>query len=283
MKNIHVLPTDKARLYIHQGKLYDNKKTMHIPDGKQIPHHICITNDEEIKEGDWCYYENGDLKGIHKVVNGQRPKTMILKKIILSTDQDLIKDGVQAISDEFIELFVKNLNCERVEVERLQDGQYIDWLADGSVIEGIYENYKITIPQEKYKQTDENGKPLTYWGGLEEPIPETIEEALNYQLNFIHDVVRNKDFDLGFQTGGIFGAKWQAERMYSEEEPDYDKIKEALVEMRKIPMTFSPDERMYSEEEVVNLIEDWTKMAEGLNLNFPSGKFNNWFEQFKKK
>jgi hypothetical protein len=47
---------------------------------------------------------------------------------------------------------------------------------------------------------------------------ETIEEALNYQLNFIHDVVRNKDFDLGFQTGGIFGAKWQAERMYSEEE-----------------------------------------------------------------
>jgi hypothetical protein len=47
---------------------------------------------------------------------------------------------------------------------------------------------------------------------------ETIEEALNYQLNFIHDVVRNKDFDLGFQTGGIFGAKWQAERMYSEED-----------------------------------------------------------------
>jgi hypothetical protein len=42
-------------------------------------------------------------------------------------------------------------------------------------------------------------------------------------------------------------------------------------------------DRMYSEEEVVNLIEDWTKMAEGLNLNFPSGKFNNWFEQFKKK
>ena len=85
------------------------------------------------------------------------------------------------------------------------------------------------------------------------------------------------------QEGFIAGAKWQAERMYSEEEPDYDKIKEALVEMRKIPMTFSPDERMYSEEEVVNLIEDWTKMAEGLNLNFPSGKFNNWFEQFKKK
>ena len=45
---------------------------------------------------------------------------------------------------------------------------------------------------------------------------ETIEEALNSEIKLVHDVVRNKDFDLGFQTGGIFGAKWQAERMYSE-------------------------------------------------------------------
>jgi hypothetical protein len=47
---------------------------------------------------------------------------------------------------------------------------------------------------------------------------ETIEEALNSEIKLVHDVVRNKDFDLGFQTGGIFGAKWQAERMYSEED-----------------------------------------------------------------
>ena len=107
---------------------------------------------------------------------------------------------------------------------------------------------------------------------------ETIEEVAE---NYTEFWLQNKG--LLIRDAFIEGAKWQAERMYSEEEPDYDKIKEALVEMRKIPMTFSPDERMYSEEEVVNLIEDWTKMAEGLNLNFPSGKFNNWFEQFKKK
>ena len=41
--------------------------------------------------------------------------------------------------------------------------------------------------------------------------------------------------------------------------------------------------RMYSQEEVVDLIEDWTKMAKGLNMNFPSDKFEKWFEQFKKK
>ncbi len=47
---------------------------------------------------------------------------------------------------------------------------------------------------------------------------ETIEEALNSEIKLVHDVVRNKDFDLGFQTGGIFGAKWKAERMYTEED-----------------------------------------------------------------
>jgi hypothetical protein len=36
-------------------------------------------------------------------------------KIILTTDQDLIKDGVQAIDDEFLEWFVKNPSCEEVE------------------------------------------------------------------------------------------------------------------------------------------------------------------------
>lgn len=42
-------------------------------------------------------------------------------------------------------------------------------------------------------------------------------------------------------------------------------------------------ERMYSAEEVVDLIADWTKMAKGLNMNFPADKFEQWFEQFKKK
>ena len=40
---------------------------------------------------------------------------------------------------------------------------------------------------------------------------------------------------------------------------------------------------LYSEEEVKDLIEDWTKMADGLNMNFPSNKFNIWFEKIKKK
>lgn len=41
--------------------------------------------------------------------------------------------------------------------------------------------------------------------------------------------------------------------------------------------------RMYSQEEVVDLIEDWTKMAKGLNMNFPSDKFEEWFKQFERE
>lgn len=116
-KNIHILPTDKP------SRLFKNKSNNNLGIGDFAIHpdwktnNIYITNDEEIKEGDWCYYENGDLKGIHKVINGQRPKTMILKKIILTTDQDLIADGIQSIPDEFLEFIVKNPSCEFVEID----------------------------------------------------------------------------------------------------------------------------------------------------------------------
>ncbi len=119
MKNIHVLPTNKPSRVFNTNKGEYYFREHYVPDTIQTckNYNIYITSDEEIKEGDWCYYENGDLKGIHKVINVQRPKTIILKKIILTTDQDLIKDGVQAINDEFLEWFVNNPSCEEVKIE----------------------------------------------------------------------------------------------------------------------------------------------------------------------
>lgn len=120
MKNIHVLATDKpSRLYLgNNGNFVFGMMQTSIQSKNDdfTNQNICITNSEEIKDGDWVYYENGDLKGIHKVVNGQRPKTMILGKIILTTDAQLIKDGVQAINDEFLEWFVAHPSCEFIEI-----------------------------------------------------------------------------------------------------------------------------------------------------------------------
>jgi hypothetical protein len=198
MKNIHVLPTDKpSRLFLNKVNkklllddiLNPNLKKV-LPSGSY--QHLYITSDEEIKKGDWCYQvELNDCKIdkcydvtlYHTWTNNGVDKKIKYKKIILTTDQDLIKDGVQAINDEFLEWFVKNPSCEFVEVDK-------NW---NYPLDKSWE-YKIIIPKEEPKQ-------------------ETLEDLLNKKAN------QSNKVDLDAYANGLDdGAKWQAERMYSEEE-----------------------------------------------------------------
>ena len=177
MKNIHVL---QKNIFNQLGVDHYGKTPTQIKIAEfLINKNIYITSNEEIKERDY------GLDTFHKEIRKFRNKNFVSKydkKIILTTDQDLIKDGVQAIDDDFLEWFVKNPSCEWVEVEH----NYIDWIID---------NYKIIIPQEEPKQ-------------------ETLEEYINEVTKNFGDKMSVK-----FTSGGIkLGAKWQAERMYSEEE-----------------------------------------------------------------
>jgi len=55
MKNIHVLPTDNEQHSIiqkHTGLLLKQTKEKHFSGNKM---NLYITNDEEIKEGDWVW------------------------------------------------------------------------------------------------------------------------------------------------------------------------------------------------------------------------------------
>ena len=99
MKNIHLLPTDKPSRLCINGK-------------NQM--HIYITSDGFIEEGDFSL--NLSTKNIIQY-DGIKGLDSYYKKIILTTDRDLIKDGVQAIDNEFLEWFVKNPSCEEVGVE----------------------------------------------------------------------------------------------------------------------------------------------------------------------
>jgi len=156
MKNINLLPTEKpSRLGYLTKKGKEVFKDLRLFD-RLMPNildsenqNIYITSDEEIKEGDWFTDSNNLLKRSYKLSHVQFANP---KKIILTTDPELIADGVQAIDDEFLNWFVKNPSCECVEIERMEDGKYIDRFADGTIKEGIYENYKIIIPQEEPKQ-----------------------------------------------------------------------------------------------------------------------------------
>lgn len=239
MKNIYLLSTDKpSRLWknnLLQGKLELSKE---ILIGSNTAQNVYITSDEEIKEGDW--FIDDKYKQPFKYF-GEGSLLISSKKIILTTDQDLIKDGVQAIDDEFLEWFVKNPNCEQISVEEVYfhgSGYYKASELSEQEREkySFMKKYKIIIPKEEPKQ-------------------ETVEEAAEkwvFETN--SHKWSNNDNSAGDNYGSFLnGAKWQAERMYSEEEAG---------------------------ELVYNVIGEYAKhygiMIDGLKLN-------ELFEQFKKK
>jgi hypothetical protein len=193
------------------------------------------------------------------------------RKIILTTDQDLIKDGVQPIDDEFLQWFVKNPSCESVEVKKITYPSTKGFLEGKPLI--IKNSYKIYIPKEVPNLTDEKGRPMTYWGGLAEtnqencctpigqikryvdckgcdrkPRQETIEEIGKFAERKYLDRLNNFE-RCDFKDGVFDGAKCQQERSYSEEE-----VIDLLIEMNSWPTTFEGK-------------EDITE----------------WFNQFKKK
>lgn len=113
MKNVHILPTE------HTSRLYYNRndKSWQLCEFPKYhtdiksTHNIYITSDEEINFNEYYLGADNNIYCLVSTVHSNG------KKVILSTDQDLIKDGVQAIDDEFLEWFVKNSSCEEVEVD----------------------------------------------------------------------------------------------------------------------------------------------------------------------
>jgi hypothetical protein len=136
-KNIWLLPTNEpSRL----SDCHNNK--LHLDDVRYLRNYqnIYITSDEEIKEGDWVFQECLNMP--HRLIKADTENVKVLndlnkcKKIILTTDQDLINDGVQPIPDEFLEWFVKNPSCEDIEIKKCIN-----------TTKGLYRlEYKIIIP-----------------------------------------------------------------------------------------------------------------------------------------
>jgi len=235
MKNIHIIKTDKpSRLYLTKEGLYFLLPNIKGNDVKF--QHIYITSDEEIKEGDW-YINNGHLLKCTEV-----KKRSSCRKIILTTDHELIKDGVQAIDDEFLEWFVKNSNCKEVEIKLVQFEIDLG-LGDSCIEYGSY--YKIIIPQEEPIILDEAKQRAKNYMSLkgalkpkctckehdpyccqvhgtcptcvkkEEPKQETLEEAAD---KWVFETNGHKWSNNNNEAGDNFGsfkagAKWQQEKI----------------------------------------------------------------------
>jgi hypothetical protein len=239
MNKIHIIPTDKpSRLFLKENTLLlNNQYTLQevFPKGKC--QNIYITSDVEIKEGDWVF---GGLDGIDIKKYGKY-FAEDWKKIILTTDQDLIKDGVQAIDDNFLEWFVKNPSCDEVEVG-------YGWIR---LTETDNEGYWVSIPDNQFEMQQEELEEVEcnncgylmsltedesvyacynsectscYEEYEEEPNQETLEEAackaLGYDYNdWVSLFSKDKSTVIYSEvTNWCKGAKWQQERSYSEEE-----------------------------------------------------------------
>jgi len=158
MKNLHLIPTDKpSRLYKIENKL----GLLEEPNRNFLAknQHIYITSDEEIKEGDWCYAILS--KQVFKNANPNL-KSEDKKKIILTTDQDLIADGVQDIHDKFLEWFIQNPSCESVDLDTFSMGDKV--------------LYNVVFPKEEPKQyTNEELEGFEDFKKLIKPKQETLE------------------------------------------------------------------------------------------------------------
>lgn len=233
----------------------------------KIEKELFITSDEEIQEGDYGFDE------VHKCVvkiTKELINNYLYKKIILTTDQDLISKtcihnfvniindgfectkckkhvlrskitvsdtikGVQAIDDEFLEWFIKNPGCEEVGIvvdKKLSSKSIYDAVEGdlvyshhgyGGIINSLSKDVRVgignyietaitsetgweTLDINNYKIYDKCYKIII---PKEEPKQETTLEEVAANL---------ADPNLCKTDNWIAGAKWQQERMYSEEE-----------------------------------------------------------------
>ena len=308
MKNIYVLPTEEPS-GLHYSKIKSNdqisyklvlkKEFSRCNDGLLSgQRYIYITSDEEIKDNTWVLnIVNGVIyktySGINFNLDTEKERW---RKIILTTDQDLIKDGVQAIDDDFLEWFVKNPSCEHVKVEELYfhgSGYYkASELSEQEKEKySFMKTYKIIIPKEDIKQ-------------------ETLEEAKFNNLIKLF----GKDFDLessntikNCNVSFEEGAKWQQEQEQNNENSwfnEYQEVENYII--KRIGNKFleaTPDKYKTASEATIALLENnWKKenmySEEDLREAFRQGELNinysemygldselteqQWFEQFKK-
>ena len=288
MKNLHLIATDKPSF----GKyLVINKKgelciwstdTM----GSQItlnPQHIYITSDEEIKEGVDQWYLDKVLNEPYNSGGAQYSSKQNV--IILTTDQDLIKDGVQSIDDEFLEWFVKNPSCDYVNVY------------DGLFGEDRIWKKQIIIPKEEQKELRRKLftliKSLEQEEPKEEPTQESVfENAKSSLKKYLFDNKEKVAIDLEQMREWSNTNKQdpleEAAKEYSERHLDVSGnlgkylVKAVFQDGGKWEQ--EQDKNKYSEEEVsglvCNIIGEYGKHY---GIMIDGAKLNELFEQFKKK
>jgi hypothetical protein len=295
VKNIHLIPTDKpSRLFIAENDI----EMFILSDKYELGNKLCqnqniyITNLEKIEDGE---YGLNKFDEIVKYLNGYGYNNY--KKIILTTDQDLIKDGVQAIDDTFLEWFVKNPSCE-----------YIEWSSEK--IEGSFdgENWKYkygtVIPKEEPKpfkdmqqltevdwekfkkkpfpskkeepKTDYTSKHIEYCHNIAmESLQKELEQDRRVQQ--MEDRIMGRNVDTGYRLQEVPKEETLEEVAKKQWGNVHRTSVLGFIEGAKWQQ--EQDKNKYSEKEVWELVN---KLNETLNIGSDL-TLEQWFENYKKK
>ena len=227
MKNLHLEATEEKTLLVLRE--VDNKLVLHTPitQWHGVNQYVHITSDEEVKAWDWTlhYYDGKPVvsKASQKVIDGGY-KREDYKKIILTTHPLLIADRVQTIDEDFLKWLIKNPNCNFVEWDKNYNR------GNGKTYYKIHDLKQVVMPLDN------------------ENIPEEYYDE------------DSKDFEIASLVDFIEGAKWQTDRMYSEEEV------KAMIEKALTHNDY-------------NLCGSLVT-AQG---EIRTANFGVWFEEFKKK
>jgi hypothetical protein len=122
MKNIFLIPTPKeSRLWrdLDSNKLrFDNISTPNSNECTKCSNeYMYITTDSKFVRDEYITDGIEVIKATPKLVNAQGlVDRRDWKKIIITTDPELIEDGIHPIGEEFLKWFVENPTCIKVEV-----------------------------------------------------------------------------------------------------------------------------------------------------------------------
>ena len=201
MKNVHLLQTETYPAKLQLDRDYGTLTILDEPcivNGQDfVGANLYITSNEEIQIDEWCFEiynrestavaprfidENNNTWWLRQINMSVSADDANCKKIILTTDQNLIKDGVQALDDEFLNWFIKN---QKREIPIITT----------------------TVNNKSHYTTNIGFKVLR----IKEPKQETLEEFINSQPYYGSCTTE-------YLEGIEVGAKWQQKSSYNEEE-----------------------------------------------------------------
>jgi len=211
MKNIFLKETDQeSELYYNtHANVYGHSKNVLSMGGWVVNQFIYITSDESPKNGDYMVslVDDESYEEVYKVRDHFVDEED--RKIIMTNDPTLIEDGVQEVSSQFLSFLAENpVDYVRVEKWLDDEGKRFYSLDFSPKKENIIDNWleKNGNP-EIMKQVEKEAEELELQYYAEKRYPEdgsfTIMDI---------DIAEYRRFAF------IEGAKWQAKRMYSEEE-----------------------------------------------------------------